>query len=150
VAALVASAFRDRPYASGWEYRIPAALHEAGVATAALVAELEGRIVGQAVFSPVTLDGAASNWHALGPVAVTPERQREGIGGRLIVDGLARLHLLGSGGCVVLGDGGYYRRFGFRPPRGLSAIGLPPEFFFVLPFGPEPEGAVIFHSAFDA
>jgi putative acetyltransferase len=81
VTALIASAFHGRPYASGTEARIHAALHEAGAATLALVAEEEGCIVGQVVFSPLTLDGDAWDWHGLGPVGVAPDRQGQGIGG---------------------------------------------------------------------
>ncbi|TNC50211.1 N-acetyltransferase [Rubellimicrobium rubrum] len=148
VAALVVSAFAGRPYASGTEARIHAALHDAGAATVALVAEDTGRVVGQVIVSPVTLDGGPSGWHGLGPVAVLPERQGQGIGSGLIVEALTRLRGLGSGGCVLLGDGGYYGRFGFRPPRGLHAPGLPAEHLFVLPFGDEPTGAVGYHPAF--
>ena len=148
VALLIASAFAGRSYASGTEDLIHAALHDAG--SVSLVAEERGRIVGQAIFSPVTIDGHASDWHGLGPVAVAPDRQGHGIGTALVADGLGRLRSLGSGGCIVLGNGGYYRRFGFRSPAGLHAPGLPPEHFFVLPFGEEPTGAVSYHPAFGA
>jgi putative acetyltransferase len=50
----------------------------------------------------------------------------------------------------VLGDGTFYRRFGFRPPVGLRAPGLPAEFLFVRPFAPEPAGALAYHPAFTA
>jgi putative acetyltransferase len=150
VVALIDDAFAGRPYASGTEALLPAALHEAGAATVALVAEDEGRILGQALFSPVTIDGRPSSWHGLGPVAVAPHRQRQGIGSALILEGLARLKALGSEGCVVEGDGAYYGRFGLRRPERLQAPGLPAEFVFVLPFAEEPQGAVGFHPAFSS
>ena len=150
VAALIDGAFAGRPYASGTEARIHAALHEASAATLALVAEEDGRIVGQALFSLVTIDSRASAWHGLGPVAVAPDRQRQGIGQTLIREGLTRLRTIGAQGCVVLGDGRYYGRFGYRSPAALHAAGLPAEHVFVLPFGREPRGSVAFHPAFGA
>jgi predicted N-acetyltransferase YhbS len=49
----------------------------------------------------------------LGPVAVHPTRQGEGLGGLLINDTLARARDLGWTRVVLVGDEPYYRRFGF-------------------------------------
>ena len=50
---------------------------------------------------------------------------------------------------MVLGDTGYYGRFGFRHDPLLTAPGLPAEHFMVLPFGEDvPNGAVAYHPAF--
>lgn len=54
---------------------------------------------------------------ALAPVGVVPERQRQGIGERLVVDALLQAAALGHDTVVVLGDPAYYRRFGFEPAR---------------------------------
>lgn len=51
----------------------------------------------------------------LGPVSVKPERQRSGVGSRLISEGLARAQGDGWKAVFVLGDPDYYRRFGFNP-----------------------------------
>lgn len=51
----------------------------------------------------------------LGPLAVAPARQRNGIGSALVEAGLQRLKQDGTKRVFVLGDPGYYRRFGFRP-----------------------------------
>jgi putative acetyltransferase len=78
-----------------------------------LVAEMPGdRIVGHILFSPLTAPFRAL---ALAPVAVTPNHQRQGIGSRLIREGLVRAARDGWQGVFVLGDPGYYRRFGFNP-----------------------------------
>lgn len=146
---ILRAAFAGQPYSDGSEPRILAALRDAGAVAVALVAVDAGEVVGQVAFSPVAIDGRASGWHGLGPAAVRPDCQRRGIGSALIARGLDRLRAMGSEGCVVLGDAGYYRRFGFRHDPRLSAPGLPAEHFMVLPFGSAvPAGDVRFHPAF--
>ena len=49
----------------------------------------------------------------LGPLAVEPERQGEGIGARLMRSALNRAAATGHGGVILVGDAPYYRRFGF-------------------------------------
>ncbi|GAB4364032.1 MAG: N-acetyltransferase [Kiloniellaceae bacterium] len=49
----------------------------------------------------------------LGPLAVAPERQGEGIGARLMRSALNRAAAAGHGGVILVGDAPYYRRFGF-------------------------------------
>ncbi|WP_442504009.1 GNAT family N-acetyltransferase [Marinivivus vitaminiproducens] len=150
VEGLIREAFAGKPYSGGNEADIMAGLRRAGAATVALVAEDgEGALVGQIVFSPVTIEGRPSDWHALGPVAVKPERQGQGIGAALIEAGLARLARLGSAGCVLLGDPGYYRRFGFRRMERLRVDDLPAEYLMARPAdGVEPSGTLAFHPAF--
>ncbi len=62
---------------------------------------------------------------------------------------LAELRRRDGAGCVVLGDHGYYGRFGFKTNPGLELPGLPAEYFQALAFGSElPLGTVRYHSAF--
>lgn len=146
---LVAAAFRFMPYAAGTEQFIMDALWRNGVTTVALVAEDEGAIVGQAAFSKVTVGGRDVGWHGLGPVSVLPERQRHGIGKAMILEGLERLRILGSQGCAVVGDPGYYSRFGFHQTSEMHEPGVPAPYFMVLPFRHHlPVGAVGFDQAF--
>ena len=58
----------------------------------------------------------------LGPVAVHPTRQGEGLGAWLIVETLERAAALGWTRVVLVGDEPYYSRFGFHRAlaRGLS------------------------------
>lgn len=56
-------------------------------------------------------DGA----HILAPLAVIPEYQNKGIGGKLIEEGLCALKEMGTQRCFVLGHKEYYPRFGFIP-----------------------------------
>ena len=50
----------------------------------------------------------------LGPVAVHPTRQGEGLGAYLIHSSLAEARLLGWARVLLVGDAPYYSRFGFR------------------------------------
>lgn len=150
VRQLVGDAFRGRPYSDGREPAILDALRAAGALTVALVAEEGGEILGQVAFSPVGIDGAARDWYGLGPVAVRPDRQGQGIGQALIRAGLDRIRALGAAGCVLAGAPGYYGRFGFTADPRLQSPGIPPQYFLALPFGAEvPGGTVTFHPAFD-
>lgn len=149
ITAVIDEAFRGKPYSDGREAAIVVGLRDADALTLSLVAEDESRIVGQVAFSPVTIDELHGQWHGLGPVSVTVGRQRQGIGSRLITEGLARLRQLGSSGCVLAGDPAYYTRFGFHHYPQLVYPDLPPEHFMALPFsGITPRGTVHFHPAF--
>jgi putative acetyltransferase len=149
IRALITSAFDGAPHSDGTEAAIVDALRSAGALTVSLVAERHGDIAGHVAFSPVDIDGRNVNWYGLGPVAVTPDLQRKGVGIRLIQAGLDQIKALGAGGCVVLGDPGYYGRFGFKADPALSFPGVPPEYFQALNFSGETQkGIVLYHSAF--
>jgi putative acetyltransferase len=81
-----------------------------------LVAELDGRVVGHILFSPATVEAAGRTVQGMGlaPMAVLPEHQRDGIGARLVEEGMARLERAGCPFVIVLGHPGYYPRFGFE------------------------------------
>ncbi|WP_029076786.1 GNAT family N-acetyltransferase [Kaistia adipata] len=49
----------------------------------------------------------------LGPLAVAPERQGEGLGGKLMRAALNRAAMFGHGAVILVGDAEYYARFGF-------------------------------------
>ncbi|MGL4311487.1 MAG: GNAT family N-acetyltransferase [Paracoccaceae bacterium] len=55
----------------------------------------------------------------LGPVAVHPTRQGEGLGGLLIHETLTEARRLGWQRVLLVGDAPYYRRFGFRRIEGV-------------------------------
>ena len=56
----------------------------------------------------------------LGPVAVHPTYQGEGLGGLLIRDSLDRARALGWARVLLVGDLPYYQRFGFERASGLQ------------------------------
>ena len=148
---LTTAAFTDMAYCSHTEAAIIDALRTNGSLTLSLVAEDAGKIVGHVAFSPVLIDGSEIGWYGLGPIAVRPDRQGEGIGSALIGEGLARLRESGAKGCVVLGDPGYYARFGFAARSDLMFPGVPPQYFQALAFGSElPLGEVAYDAAFAA
>jgi predicted N-acetyltransferase YhbS len=59
----------------------------------------------------------------LGPVAVHPTRQGEGLGGLLILESLAEARRLGWERVLLVGDAPYYSRFGFTK---LENVVMPP------------------------
>ena len=107
----------------------------------ALVAELDGEIVGHVVFSPVAILDPRFRGSAVGlaPLAVTPARQRSGIGSMLVREGLRRCGIAGHRVAVVLGHPEYYPRFGFQSAErfGLTCdFPAPPGVFQALELEP--------------
>lgn len=62
---------------------------------------------------------------ALGPLSVRPDRQRHGVGSALVHAVLGAAEALGEPLVALLGDPGYYHRFGFRLSAGYQIT--PPE-----------------------
>jgi putative acetyltransferase len=81
-----------------------------------LVADSDDVVVGHILFSRVTLEGYPRlRLMGLGPMAVSPQHQRNGIGSALVREGLVRCKQLPIQAVVVLGHPEYYPRFGFVP-----------------------------------
>jgi len=99
---------------SGAEARLVDRLRRQADPSISLVADDGGQLVGHIMFSPATLDGRAGGM-GLAPMAVSPERQGEGIGSELVRRGLDACRELGVLWVVVLGHAEYYPRFGFVP-----------------------------------
>jgi putative acetyltransferase len=101
----------------------------------ALVAEIDGKVVGQITFSAVSLDDEQTKFLGLAPLAVLPEFQNQGIGSRLVKEGLKVCKDNGYTAVFVLGHSRYYPRFGFEiaKQRGFSCeYPSPDESFMVL------------------
>jgi len=151
ITEVTVAAFKALAISNHTEQFIIAALRAADPLTVSLVAELDGRVVGHVAFSPVTISNGSRNWYGLGPVSVLPEYQRQGIGKALIQEGPSILKDLNAQGCCLVGDLGYYKRFGFRNIPGFVHEGVPQEVFLSLPLhGHTPQGVVLFHEAFKA
>ncbi|MBU8977673.1 MULTISPECIES: N-acetyltransferase [unclassified Lysobacter] len=145
---LLGTAFAEVPGNGRVEQRIVDTLREDGELSLCLVADIDGRLAGVAVFSPVAIEGAKS-WYGLGPVAVAPRDQGHGVGTALIRAGLAELAEQGAAGCVVLGEPAYYARFGFLNDGELHYADAPPQYFQSLAFGDATaKGAVRYHRSF--
>lgn len=126
----------------------------------ALVAELDGRIVGHVMVSGARLvadDGTERPIVMLSPLAVEPERQRTGIGSALVHEVVRRADERGEPFVVLEGDPRYYGRLGFEP---ASAHGIslpipswaPPEAAQLLRLAaddPSLTGRVVYPAAFD-
>lgn len=84
---------------------------------------------------PVSISVGASGWHGIGPISVLPQYQGQGIGARPMSAALRALRERGAAGCVVLGEPGYYGRFGFRAEPGLVLADVPPEYFQAVSLG---------------
>jgi len=151
IAALTALAFLHAEHTSHTEHFIVNALRAAGQLSVSLVATDGAALLGHVALSPVTVSDGSTGWYGLGPISVAPAQQGRGIGSQLLQHALVALQAGGAGGCVLLGDPGYYRRFGFAPQPGLVLDGVPPEYFMALRLGgPLPQGAVHYHAAFEA
>lgn len=119
VRGLLLAAFGG-PYEAG----LVARLREDGAAVLSLVAMDSGHLAGHVLFSRLTLemDGRPVRAAALAPVAVRPEFQRRGLGGRLIRAGIERLCAMDLEAVIVLGHPEYYRRFGFSAERAAGIV----------------------------
>lgn len=104
-------------------------LRENGGVTLSLVAEQDGELVGHILFSPVTVahESGAFEAVALGPVAVLPAYQNQGIGSALVTTGLDRCRAMGHRLVFLVGHPTYYPRFGFQPavPLGFDSTYTP-------------------------
>lgn len=79
-------------------------------------------LVGCIRFWPVQIGDLGHPALLLGPIAIHPTRQGEGLGQLLIGNGLSEATRLGWTLVLLVGDSPYYGRFGFKPatPYGLS------------------------------
>jgi putative acetyltransferase len=104
-----------------------------GAALLCLVATVKDQVVGHIMYSPLSV-GDNVMGAALGPMAVLPEFQRQGIGSKLIEVGNRKLKDAGCLFIIVVGHADYYPRFGFRPAgeRGITCEWDVPDDVFML------------------
>lgn len=113
-----------------------------GELAVSLVAEVDGQIVGHALYSTVRLvrENGEETAVALGPIGVLPEFQKQGIGAHLITKGNTFCFEAGHNLIFVLGHASYYPKFGFAPtaPYGITCeYDVPPEAFMVVARTPD-------------
>lgn len=119
------------------EARLVAALRQADLPLISLVAVRRTAVIAHILFSPVSLvspEGTAWDAVALGPLAVLPGWQHQGVGAALIQEGLLACRTAGYRFVFVLGHATYYPRFGFVPtrPYGITCeFDVPEEAFMV-------------------
>lgn len=118
-----------------------------------LVAEADGEIVGHAVATRGTLAGRPSL--GLGPVSVSPARQRDGVGSALMHAILGAADAMGEPVVVLLGSPDYYGRFGFVPASSLGIEAPEPawgDYFQARPlaaYDPDLRGRFSYAAPFD-
>jgi putative acetyltransferase len=132
------------------EARIIQKLEASGEALLQMVAEQDGRIIGHVMFYHIGVRGRLGA-AGLGPMSVNPWVQGEGVGRRLVMEGLAMMREGGVPIVFVLGHDWFYPKFGFNveatEPFTTSLKG--PHFFGVrLRHGPPMSGELIFPRAF--
>lgn len=143
------AAFLHHPFSQQTEHLIVEALREAGSLEVSLVAVVDETVAGHIAFSGASIGETPPSWYLLGPVAVLPDHQGQGIGRALIESGLAVLRSRGAAGCVLVGDPAFYRRFGFRRHDGVTWARVPDENVLCLVMsGEPPSGEVLYHPAF--
>jgi len=88
-----------------------------------LVIELDGEIVGSIIYAKSWLEdetGQRMEIISFGPVSVTPELQRKGIGSRLIQHSLTLAKEMGYKAVIIYGDPGNYCKHGFVSGKKLG------------------------------
>lgn len=83
--------------------------------------DVDGVLAGAIRFWPVSVGG--QDVLLLGPIAVHPTRQAEGLGGILMRGSLDRARAAGRKRVMLVGDAPYYSKFGFQQ---LSKVSMPP------------------------
>ena len=124
----------------------------------ALVAEDSSGVIAHVMLSWVGVEGGSRpRMLNLTPMSVRPDRQRMGVGARLIRDVLRRAEEAGEPAVLVEGIPAYYPRFGFERATALGFISphpkIPDEALMVkrLPgYSPDLAGRIVYPASFDA
>ena len=85
-----------------------------------LVMEVDGRLIGQNMFMHAVIradDGTQTPIMTMGPICITPEKQRQGYGKLLLDESLERARALGCGALCFEGNIGFYGKSGFTYAR---------------------------------
>jgi len=123
----------QRAFGQDQEGNIVDVLRANGAALLSLVAALDDQVVGHIMYSQLLVGEVAAA--ALGPMAVLPQHQRQGIGSKLVEAGNRKLKESGCPFIIVVGHPNFYPRFGFKP---ASTCGItcewemPDDVFMVL------------------
>jgi predicted N-acetyltransferase YhbS len=102
-----------------------------------IVAEIDNEIVGHLLLSKAAVETQERIFTVivLAPIAVKPDRQKQGIGSKLIEEGIRRCKNLGYYIILLIGRPKYYPRFGFKPARKygleLKQFKVPDQVFMV-------------------
>lgn len=132
---------------------------DAFVPELSLVAELDNQLGGHILFTKIKIVNGdlAHESLALAPMAVKEAYQKQGIGGKLIREGLKRTAALGFVSVIVLGHEHYYPKFGFESAskwRIKAPFDVPDEVFMAIELIPNAleniSGTVQYPKEFDS
>ena len=118
---LVKAAFEHAEHADGTEPDLVERLRKnpaAFLPELSLVAELDGKLVGYILLTDTKL--ADYRTLTVGPLAVLPEHQRQGVGGKLLEEGHRIARHMGYEFSTLVGHETYYPRFGYRPASAFA------------------------------
>jgi len=120
------------------EARLTSALRSDGDAVIELLAEEAGQVVGMVLLSTLRSPVGAVG---LAPVAVHPDYQGVGIGSALVREAISKARGRGISAIFLLGEPGYYRRFGFSVAAAEPFVSpYPPEHMMALLLRPDDPG----------
>ncbi|WP_157017501.1 GNAT family N-acetyltransferase [Mesorhizobium xinjiangense] len=122
-----------------------------GDAVLELVALAGDVVIGHILFSRLTVEGSGEPFAAvaLAPLAVVPDHQGRGVGGALIGEAHRILPASGERLSIVLGDPGYYGRFGYDRARATGFDSYQGDALQALAWGDAPtEGRLVYPRAF--
>lgn len=126
----------QRAFGRAAEADLVEVLNAHGKVTLSLVALAGEQVVGHVLFSPAHIESPAGRVavQGMGPVAVLPGFQGQGVGSALVRAGLAQLRQSGCSAVIVEGNPRYYLRFGFQDaaPLGLVCEFNPPPGCFMV------------------
>ena len=137
VAAVTEAAFASTEFGHNGESALVGSLCDAVPSCLSWVANSQEGLVGHILFSPAELRLGRESLRgmALAPMSVAPDCQRQGVGSKLVKEGLREIAYLGCPFVIVLGHADYYPRFGFEPASkfdiGHGFDGVPQDFFFI-------------------
>ncbi|MQM24107.1 GNAT family N-acetyltransferase [Glycomyces albidus] len=155
VHALQEAAFAAAVHASGHEADLVDALRgtDRWAPQYSLVAEIDGKVAGHVVSSYGRLNGEPVL--GLGPIGVDPARHGQGIGSDLMHAAIAAADARDEPAILLLGDPGFYGRFGFVPAADHGVESEHPEwgYYFQIrtlaAWRPDLRGVYSYAPAFD-
>jgi putative acetyltransferase len=127
----------ERAFGRPAEADLVETLRQACADALSLVAD-DDMVIGHILFTPVAVEGTGSHVIGMGlaPMAVLPDRQRQGIGSQLVRQGPGILRERQCPFVVVVGHPEYYPRFGFEPASKFGLVsqweGMPDAVFMAV------------------
>lgn len=112
-------------------------LSEEFISELSIIAEMENEIIGHILLSKAIVEDHEKQHTVivLASIAVKPNYQKQGVGSRLIEEGIRRCSSLGYSIILLIGHPTYYPRLGFQPARRfgleLKHFEVPDEVFMV-------------------